>query len=135
MRSGLSHGLRSLELAEESGAASTLRACLGNLGNLFHVLGDFERALNYFSKALAVLPSAGEKNNATLDSMARIRMDQGQLDDSAQLLERIHASIKTDTDRALYGHRSAELTRTQLLIRQGHAREALRCANSGTTAR
>ena len=62
--------------------------------------------------------------------MARIRMDQGQLDDSAQLLERIDASIKTDTDRALYGHRSAELTRTQLLIRQGHVREALRCADS-----
>ena len=47
VRLGLSHGLRSLELAEESGAASTLRACLGNLGNLYYVLGDFEQALNY----------------------------------------------------------------------------------------
>ena len=130
VRSGLSHGFRSLELAEVSGAASTLRACLGNLGNLFHVLGDFERALDYFTRALSVLPSDGEKNNATLDSMARIRMDQGQLDDSAGLLRRIDASIKTDTDRALYGHRSAELTRTQLLTRQGHSTEALHCADS-----
>ena len=32
VRSGLSHGLRALELADESGIASTRRACLGNLG-------------------------------------------------------------------------------------------------------
>lgn len=130
VRSGLSHGLHALELAEESGTASTLRACLGNLGNLFHVLGDFDRAADYFNRALTVLPSKGEKNNATLDSMARIRMDQDQLDECAGLLERIGTSIRTDEDRALYAHRSAELTRTQLLIRQGRTLEALDCADS-----
>jgi DNA-binding NtrC family response regulator/tetratricopeptide (TPR) repeat protein len=130
VRSGLSHGLRALELAEESGTASTLRACLGNLGNLFHVLGDFERAADYFKRALTALPSEGEKSNATLDSMARIRMDQDQLDECGRLLERIGNSIRTDNDRALYAHRSAELTRTQLLLRQGNTLEALNCADS-----
>jgi tetratricopeptide (TPR) repeat protein len=129
-RSGLSHGLRALELAEESGCASTLRACLGNLGNLFHVLGDFERAADYFNRALTALPSEGEKSNAALDSMARIRMHQDQLNESRRLLERIGNSIRTDGDRALYAHRSAELTRTQLLIREGRALEGLSCADS-----
>ena len=85
VRSGLSHGLRALELADESGIASTRRACLGNLGNLYHVLGDFELAIDYFGKALTALPSEGEKTNATLDSLARIRLDQGQLDECARI--------------------------------------------------
>ena len=130
VRSGLSHGLRALELADESGIASTRRACLGNLGNLFHVLGDFEVAVDYFERALTALPSEGEKTNATLDSLARIRLDQGQLDECEAFLERIGTSIRTDSDRALYAHRSAQLTRTQLLARQGHTVEALDCADS-----
>ena len=85
-KSGLSHGLRALELAGQAGTASTLRACLGNLGNLFHALGDFDRAIDYFDRALTALPSHGEKNNATLDSPARTRMDQNELDQSARLL-------------------------------------------------
>ena len=121
--SGLSHGMRALKLAEEAGAASTLRASLGNLGNLFHMSGDFERAVDYFDRAVAALPSRGEKSNATFDSLARVRMDQGQVGECARLLDLIGASIKNEKDRALYGHRSAELTRAQLLApRRSRAR-------------
>src|SRR5262249_1592633 len=36
-------GKRALEVAQESGAAGPLRACLGNLGNLSYSIGEFDR--------------------------------------------------------------------------------------------
>src|SRR5437762_4218684 len=43
LQGALPHGLKAAELAEKSGSAIMLRASLGNLGNLFYLLGDFEK--------------------------------------------------------------------------------------------
>jgi len=121
----LVHARQGLELAEASGAVSSLRASLGNLGNLFTVRGDFERAVEYFQRSLAVLPSRSENNNASLDSLARIRLSQDRLDDCAAFLDEIEGTIHEEADRVLYAHRYAELTRTLLIARYGRVHEAL----------
>jgi DNA-binding NtrC family response regulator/tetratricopeptide (TPR) repeat protein len=112
-------------LAANAGAAGMHRSTLGNLGNLFYAIGDFERAVGHFEHALRVLPSEGERNNAVLETLARIRLTQGHLDSCKELIDRIAHSIRSDADRTLYAHRYAELTRIQLLVREGQRDQAL----------
>ena len=118
-------GERAVEVAQESGAAGPLRACLGNLGNLNYAIGDFDRAVDYFERALAALPSEGENANANLDSLAKIRLTQDRLAECESLLDRIDTTIRDDRDWRLYPHRCAALTRAQLLVRSGRSAEGL----------
>ena len=118
-------GLRAVELAERSGVKSIYRASVANLGNLFYAVGEFDRAIQFFERALAALPSVGAKTNASLDTLARVRLSQGRLDECAALLDRIDSSLRTERDRSLYAHRHAELTRAQLLADQGHLEDAM----------
>jgi DNA-binding NtrC family response regulator len=92
---------------------------------LFYAIGDFEKAVQFFERALAALPSTGEKTNASLDTLARVRLSQGRFDDCAILLDRIDASVRSDRDRTLYAHRHAELTRAELLADQGDLEAAM----------
>ena len=112
-------------LAATAGAAGMHRSALGNLGNLFYAIGEYERAVGHFEHALSVLPSEGERNNAVLETLARIRLTQGHLDACDELIERIARSIRSEADRTLYAHRYAELTRIHLLLRQGDRDQAL----------
>ena len=113
VRSGLSHGLRALELADESGIASTRRACLGNLGNLYHVLGDFEVAIDFFGKALTACHRRVRRPMPPLTAWHEydwIKVNSTNAPDCSNALVR---PSESDTDRGLYAHRSAQLTRTQ----------------------
>ena len=112
-------------LAATAGAAGMHRSALGNLGNLFFAIGEYDRAVGHFEHALSVLPSGGERNNAVLETLARIRLTQGHLDACDELIQRIARSIRTEADRTLYAHRYAELTRIQLLARRGERAQAL----------
>jgi tetratricopeptide (TPR) repeat protein len=81
--------------------AAIYRASLGNVGTLHCALGNFDKAIEYFERALIALPSSGAMNNARLDSMARVHLLQGRLDECGELLDRVDASIRSDEDRAL----------------------------------
>jgi len=118
-------GEHAVEVAKQSGASGPLRACLGNLGNLNYAIGDFDRAVDYFERALAALPSEGENANANLDSLAKIRLTQDRLAECESLLDRIDRTIRDDRDWRLYPHRCAALTRAQLLVRSGRCAEGL----------
>ena len=74
---GPSRGMRALELAEQSESAAVCRLCLGNLGNYFYFSGDHDRAIDYFERASKAVQAAGERNNAVIESMARVRLSQG----------------------------------------------------------
>jgi DNA-binding NtrC family response regulator/tetratricopeptide (TPR) repeat protein len=127
---GLRHGTRALQLAEQSGKAGARRAALANLGNLLSASGRFDEAIDYFHRAVEALPSLGDNWSAALDSIARVRIVQGRLEESSRLLDRIAESIRVPSDRRRYAYRNAQLTRTQLLARQERWDEALSSADT-----
>src|SRR4029453_7247651 len=122
---GFSRGRRALHLAQESGAVAMQRACLGNLGNLFYAIGDFDKAVEHLEMANTVFQSRGDNYNAGVDGIARIRLSQGNLKECGQILDQIDESLRTPRDHGLYGHRYSKLTRTQLLARKGRLVDAL----------
>jgi transcriptional regulator with PAS, ATPase and Fis domain len=121
---GLSHALLGLQLAEESGVATVIRACLGNLGNVFYLNGEFDLAGEYFERAIDILPT-GENAHAGYDTLAKIRMLQGRLDECTQLLDKIESSLRAPGDRSLYVYRHTLLTRAALLSKQHRWDDAL----------
>jgi DNA-binding NtrC family response regulator/tetratricopeptide (TPR) repeat protein len=122
---GFERGERALQEAELSGAAAAKRAVLGNLGNLCMSAGRFDEARLYFERAISELPSSGENISAALDSLAKIKLLQGDASGCEHLLDRIEASIQIPADRILYAHRFSLLTRVELLALMGNARGAL----------
>jgi DNA-binding NtrC family response regulator len=124
-RSALKYGRHAVELAEESGGAACKRTCLGNLGFVFYAIGQFDEAVACLKRAVAILPSAGDNRSAMLDTLALIRLAQGETNECSSLLEEIDRSIRVPGDRLLYPHRHAALTRAQLLSRDRRIQEAL----------
>jgi len=107
-----------------------IRSCLGNLGNYFYRSGDFDRAVESFERGLNVTETGGERNNAIVESLARVRLIQDDIDNCAALLNRVRKSISTDDDRYLYAHRHTEVTYAELLAAQGNVHEALTWVSS-----
>jgi DNA-binding NtrC family response regulator len=103
-----------------------LRTCYANLGFIHYSLGQFEEAGANCSMALEVLPSNGEHRRATLETLARIRLAQGSLDDCESLLAEMESRITTREDWHLYTQRHATLTRAQLSKRRGLNSRALK---------
>jgi DNA-binding NtrC family response regulator/tetratricopeptide (TPR) repeat protein len=128
-RSALRNGRHAVELAERSGGAACRRTCLGNLGFVFYLLGQFDEAVAYLEGAIAILPSAGENHNALVDTLARIRLAQGRMNDCRVLLDKIEEGIQVPGDRMVYPHRHATLTRASLLAREGHIEDAINQAD------
>ena len=122
---GIDIARRALDNAQRSGAAAMRRAALANLGNLYYQLGDFLSAVRYFEKARAVLHTCGDRDNATLDSIALAFLAQGRLRDARIALDTIDAAVANKSDWLLYGNRYSRLTRTLLLIREGRLETAL----------
>lgn len=92
------HGERALHIANQSEAAAVRRASLGNMGNLFYWLGDFDKAVAYHELALSTFPSGGDNGNAAFGSLAQIRLAQGRTEECAELLDRLEQSILTVKD-------------------------------------
>jgi DNA-binding NtrC family response regulator/tetratricopeptide (TPR) repeat protein len=125
LKAALPHGLKAVDLAQRSGNAVMCRASLGNLGNLYYLLGDFEKAALFFEKGVSSLPSGGDTKNWSLESSARVRLSQGRLEDCEVLLDEIERSIKCDEDRRLFAHRYAAMAKVLLLARQERFGDAL----------
>ena len=124
-------GARAVRSAEESGVAKIRRAVLGNMGNLFYELGEFDQALEYFESALAGPPTGGATVIAILDSLARTHLNRGRLQACSETLDRIESSMSAEQDRLSYECRYSALTRINLLASQGrldeHSQERTRC--------
>jgi transcriptional regulator with PAS, ATPase and Fis domain/predicted negative regulator of RcsB-dependent stress response len=128
---GVNHAQRALALAEQSGATGLLKAASANLGNLFFELGEFDRAVAFFERAMTAHPTHDKYHAGEWDSLALIRIVQGKLECAADLLRQIQGSVVSENDWRLYANRHSRLTLTLLLIRQGHFEEAARCADAG----
>jgi hydrogenase-4 transcriptional activator len=115
----LGHGERALKAAERSGAAKMIRATIGNMGTLWYALGDAERAIECHARADQAMSTAGHPSNAQLDSLVRIALTQGKLEECESYLERIDKSIKLPRDRYLSSNRVAQLTKAVVFGRLG----------------
>jgi tetratricopeptide (TPR) repeat protein len=131
--SALFHGRRALDLAERCGVAACIRTSLSALGCVYYLLGDFDESTRCLRRALTIFNFDGDYRHAILDSLARIRLTQGSLDECASLLLEIENGISTKEERVLYGHRHSMLTRARLLARQGQHLEALRHLDDALT--
>jgi DNA-binding NtrC family response regulator len=112
-------GQEALRLAQEAGHAAMCRNCFANLGSFFYLTGQYEHAAIHFERALAYVQAEGTLNNAAVDTLALVRLAQGQLAESSRLLDRVFASVPTEDDRHVYSHRHSAFTRT-LLLAYGH---------------
>mgnify|MGYP003694323015 CR=1 FL=1 len=122
---GFSRGRRALHLARESGAVAMQRACLGNLGNLYFAIGDFDKAVKQFEMANAVCAVCAETTTMQASTELRGFVCPRESRRMWRLLDRIDESLRTPRDHVLYGHRYSKLTRTQLLAREGRLVDAL----------
>jgi hypothetical protein len=62
---------------------------------------------------------SGFSSNASLDSLAQIRIRQGNLAAAASCISEIEASIVSEADWQRHPNRYAQLTKAELLMRQG----------------
>jgi tetratricopeptide (TPR) repeat protein len=123
-------GHRAAELAELSGVAKIRRAVLGNMGNLFCEIGEFDRATECFERALDAPHVDGALTWGLLDSLARVHLIKERFDACGKALDRIESAFNVEQDRLSYELRYATLTRIALLGRQGQRHEALSQINS-----
>jgi DNA-binding NtrC family response regulator/tetratricopeptide (TPR) repeat protein len=124
IRQGIARAERGLDMAEESGAAAMIRALVGNLGNLYCLSGDFDRAAEFFKRSVKLVPCTGEYSNCGIDGLARLALLRGDHSAAAACLAQIEASIRCDTDWALYPNRYAQLTATEMLMQQRRWKKA-----------
>src|SRR5262245_28054028 len=127
---GLAHGMRALQLSEASGSNSLRRACLGNIGNVYFLLGKFEKAVDYFTQAERALFKVGFCSNASLDSLAQIRIHEGDLSAAASCIRAIEDTISSEADWQLHPNRYAQLTKAELLLRQENTAGALEACDT-----
>jgi len=127
---GLLKAENALRLAEEAGAAATLRACLANFGNLLMLVGRFDEAINYFERAITTLPAFGDSGNGAIDAIASTRLTQGLIDEASELLDRIEQCIKNQADRKLYVYRHSMFTRIRAFILAGAWQKAFETSNA-----
>ena len=120
----LPHGMRALELSEQSENAAVFRASIANLGTAFYSLGDFDRAIEYFDRAVRTLPSTCTKH-WWIDNVAQVKLTQGLLDECESILGDIDSSVVDARDRSIYAYRCAAFTKAVLLARQGRIEEAI----------
>ncbi len=116
---GIEHAEHAERLSAESGAAAMHKAALGNLGNLYCLVGDFDRAIALFERAGTLLPSTGEFSSGGLESLARTLLLKGEVNGAKKYLNQIEGSIRTPSDRLLYPNRHSQLTAVEVLMEEG----------------
>jgi DNA-binding NtrC family response regulator/tetratricopeptide (TPR) repeat protein len=124
--SGIRAAEISVSLSDASGVATVRRACLGNLGNLYYIAGQFDKAAEHIRRADEILPSRSERSNGALDNLARVYLRQGRLTEARECLRRVEQSIRTERDWSLYANRQSRLTLTEVLLREGRHEEGLK---------
>jgi DNA-binding NtrC family response regulator/tetratricopeptide (TPR) repeat protein len=124
LQQGIEQAQRGLDAAEESGAAAMIRALVANLGNLYFLAGDFDRASQCFERSAALSPSSPACANGSLDSLARVALTRCDHNVASKYLSQVDSSIRADADRTLYPNRYAQLTASELLMQRNAWREA-----------
>lgn len=123
----LSHGSLALSSSVECGSAAILRRCLSNLGRVHLARGQCDEALEHFNRAISYASSSNEHVNGTLDSIARVLLLQGKLQEGLELVARVDASTQQPNGAGRYVHRHSLLTKAEFLLRMRRWEESVAC--------
>jgi len=110
------HARNGFQLVEKTGAANEYVVNQANSGFLWHSLGRLEDAVECYERALALMTPGSEVYRGTLDSLARVRLAQGRLDDCETLLAKVNSRRLHQEDRPTYVNRHQLLTRAKLAM-------------------
>ncbi len=124
------HGSMALVLSRRCGSASLIRSSLGNLGQLQFTVGDLDSSVALLNEAVDCGPKVGEAYAGLLETMARVQLARGRVDESHNLLREVEGLV-TATHQSRYVGRHSLLTKAEVLVRLGRpddAAESLRRA-------
>jgi tetratricopeptide (TPR) repeat protein len=124
-QAGIEHAERACHLSERSGWAVGSATSAATLGNLFLYTGRFEEAASCCFRALESMSEGSDNFSGTLETLARIRLLQGRIDECEDLLARIdsYSSVREDARRR-FVYRHTLLTRARALHSRGDLKQA-----------
>src|SRR5262249_15961837 len=126
----LDHTRRCEELSGQCGDMMTHAVTLCNLGHLLYLTGHFDEAFQNCSRALKSFLPGSDNAWGAIDNLAQIRLAQGDLDGSEQLLRQIKPHQPFSSEPGRYVHRHGLITRSRLCGRRGDLEEARRIAST-----
>jgi transcriptional regulator with PAS, ATPase and Fis domain len=99
------------------GAVSNLRRCYGNAGRVHLMLGDAERALEYFDQSQSFVSGNSEHSDNYLSNIAKVRWLQGRFADALEILSALDATSQQFDRGGRYVYRHSLLTQAEVLAR------------------
>ena len=118
------HAKRGASLAEKTGGAAEYAVNRGNSGFLHYMRGNFEEAIDCYECTLRLAVPGSQNHSGTLDSLARVKLAQGRLDECEKYLLNIEEAAFKPRDRQTYVYRHAQLTRAHVALRRGNIESA-----------
>src|SRR5262249_53612594 len=102
--SALVHATRAVELAEQSGVADMITACVGTLAHVHSVTGDFASAVRLLEWSERHTVPGSDNHLAALDSLARICLLENKLEECNRFLLRIDELTDPSRSSLRYVH-------------------------------
>jgi len=117
----LMNGEAALATSVECGAARLIRSCLGNLGHIQLIKGDFEKAVQHFENVLAMSPGCNENVFLARESIAQVHLAQRHPEAA---LNFVNEPDESAFGVGRYTHRNAQLTKARILGSLGQWNES-----------
>jgi len=128
----LAHSKRASTVALESCSVRWSLAPLGNIGNVYYKMAEFDQAKKYLESARAAAPGISESRSGALDTLACVFMQQDDFENAKKCFDQVRESVRDTGDWLVYPLRFARLNMARLLVRQGYLPEALADASAAT---
>src|SRR5262249_50199136 len=129
-QNGIEHAECARELSSRAGWSGGSAASAATLGNLYFYAGRFEDAATSCLLALENMPEGSDNFSGTLESLARIRLLPGRLDECDEILRRIEGFASTRSEaRRRFVYRHALLTRARALHQRTDVTQAIDILN------
>jgi DNA-binding NtrC family response regulator/tetratricopeptide (TPR) repeat protein len=124
-KSALTDAQSALSVSAVSGHLAARRAALANLGHVYLVAADFEKALECLDTALSMCPVAGETRASILDGLAQLALATGQVSNCDTMLKAVEVALKGHPSPCSQSEMWSSVTRGRLLLAVGRGTEVV----------